>query len=114
MKLIIAVIQPEELPYIKEELLKKEIYKFTITYAKGQGKEIPVQEVYRGLSHEITLLKKIRLEVAVNDEYVNAVVEAITTVAKKDGHKGRGKIFILPIEECIRIRTGEKCSDAIG
>ena len=78
MKLIIAVIQPEELPYIKEELLKKEIYKFTITYAKGQGKEIPVQEVYRGLSHEITLLKKIRLEIAVNDEYVNAVVEAIT------------------------------------
>ena len=63
MKLIIAVIQPEELPYIKEELLKKEIYKFTITYAKGQGKEIPVQEVYRGLSHEITLLKKIRLEI---------------------------------------------------
>tara|TARA_B100001750_G_scaffold245355_1_gene264795 strand:- start:656 stop:1000 length:345 start_codon:yes stop_codon:yes gene_type:complete len=114
MKLIIAVIQPEELPYIKEELLKKEIYKFTITYAKGQGKEIPVQEVYRGLSHEITLLKKIRLEVAVNDEYVNAVVEAITTVAKKDGDKGRGKIFILPIEECIRIRTGEKGSDAIG
>jgi nitrogen regulatory protein P-II 1 len=114
MKLIIAVIQPEELPYIKEELLKKEIYKFTITYAKGQGKEIPVQEVYRGLSHEITLLKKIRLEVAVNDEYVNAVVEAITTVAKKDGDKGRGKIFILPIEECIRIRTGEKGSEAIG
>ncbi len=114
MKLIIALIQPEELPYIKEELLKKEIYKFTITYAKGQGKEIPVQEVYRGLSHEITLLKKIRLEVAVNDEYVNAVVEAITTVAKKDGDKGRGKIFILPIEECIRIRTGEKGSDAIG
>ena len=114
MKLIIAVIQPEELPYIKEELLKKEIYKFTITYAKGQGKEIPVQEVYRGLSHEITLLKKIRLEIAVNDEYVNAVVEAITTVAKKDGDKGRGKIFILPIEECIRIRTGEKGSDAIG
>ena len=113
MKLIIAVIQPEELPYIKEELLKKEIYKFTITYAKGQGKEIPVQEVYRGLSHEITLLKKIRLEIAVNDEYVNAVVEAITAVAKKDGDKGRGKIFILPIEECIRIRTGEKGSDAI-
>ena len=114
MKLIIAVIQPEELPYIKEELLKKEIYKFTITYAKGQGKEIPVQEVYRGLSHEITLLKKIRLEVAVNDEYVNAVVDANTAVAKKDGDKGRGKIFILPIEECIRIRTGEKGSDAIG
>ncbi len=114
MKLIIAVIQPEELPYIKEELLKREIYKFTVTNAKGQGKEIPVQEVYRGISHEISLLKKVRLEIAVNDEYVNAVIEAITTVAKKEGDKGRGKIFILPIEECIRIRTGETGSNAIG
>jgi len=114
MKLIIAVIQPEELPYIKEELLRREIYKFTITNAKGQGKEIPVQEVYRGISHEITLLKKVRLEIAVNDEYVDAVIEAITIVAKKDEDKGRGKIFILPIEECIRIRTGETGSKAIG
>ena len=114
MKLIIAVIQPEELPYLKEELLKREIYKFTITNAKGQGKEIPAQEVYRGISYEISLLKKVRLEIAVNDEYVDAVIEAITTVAKKDGDKGRGKIFILPIEECIRIRTGETGSDAIG
>ncbi|MDP6937131.1 MAG: P-II family nitrogen regulator [Candidatus Marinimicrobia bacterium] len=114
MKLIIAVIQPEELPYIKEELLKREIYKFTVTNAKGQGKEIPVQEVYRGISYEISLLKKVRLEIAVNNEYVDAVIEAITTVAQKDGDKGRGKIFILPIEECIRIRTGEKGSVAIG
>ena len=59
MKLTIAVIQPEELPYIKEELLKREIYKFTVTNAKGQGKEIPVQEVYRGISDEISLLKKL-------------------------------------------------------
>jgi nitrogen regulatory protein P-II 1 len=114
MKLIIAVIQPEELPYIKEELLKREICKFTVTNAKGQGKEIPVQEVYRGISYEISLLKKVRLEIAVNNEYVDAVIEAITTVAQKDGDKGRGKIFILPIEECIRIRTGERGSVAIG
>ena len=114
MKLIIADIQPEEIPYIKQELLKREIYKFTITNAKGQGKEIPAQEVYRGISYEISLLKKVRLEIAVNDEYVDAVIEAITTVAKKDGDKGRGKIFILPIEECIRIRTGDTGSDAIG
>ena len=114
MKLIIAVIQPEELPYIKEELLKREIYKFTVTNAKGQGKEIPVQEVYRGISYEISLLKKVRLEIAVNNEYVDAVIEAITTVAQKDGDKGGGKIFILPIEECIRIRIGERGSVAIG
>ena len=114
MKLIIAVIQPEELPAIKEELLKRKIYKFTVSNAKGQGKEIPVQEVYRGISYEISLLKKDRLEIAVNNKYVDAGIEAITTVAKKDGDKGRGKIFILPIEECIRIRTGETGSDAIG
>ena len=113
MKLIIAVIQPEELPAIKEELLKKSIYKFTVTNAWGQGKEIPVQEIYRGISHEITLLKKVRLEIAVNDDFVDPAVEAITTVAKKDGDKGRGKIFVLPIEECIRIRTGETGKEAI-
>ena len=114
MKLIIAIIQPEELPAIKEELLKRNIYKFTVTNARGQGKEIPVQEVYRGISHEITLLKKVRLEIAVNDDFTDPAVEAITTVAKKDGYKGRGKIFVLPIEECIRIRTGETGKEAIG
>ena len=114
MKLIIAIIQSEELPDIKEELLKRNIYKFTVTNARGQWKEIPVQDVYRGISHEITLLKKVRLEIAVNDEFVDAVVEAVTIVAKKDGDKGRGKIFILPIDDCIRLRTGEKGSKAIG
>ena len=70
--------------------------------------------MYRGISHEITLLKKVRLEIAVNDEFVEPTVDAITTVAKKDGDKGRGKIFVLPIEECIRIRTGETGKEAIG
>tara|TARA_B100002003_G_scaffold239840_1_gene259689 strand:- start:54 stop:398 length:345 start_codon:yes stop_codon:yes gene_type:complete len=114
MKLIIAVIQPEELPEIKEELLRRKIYKFTITNAKGQGVEYPLQEVYRGVAHEIKLLNKVRLEIAVNDEFVEPTVEAITKVAKKDGDKGRGKIFILPIEECIRIRTGETGKEAVG
>tara|TARA_B100000941_G_C28423100_1_gene509903 strand:+ start:472 stop:816 length:345 start_codon:yes stop_codon:yes gene_type:complete len=114
MKLIIAIIQPEELPDVKEELLKRKIYKFTVSSAKGQGREIPVKEVYRGISHEITLLTKIRLEIAVNDDFVDSAVEAISVVAKKPDNKGRGKIFILPIEECIRIRTGENGNKAIG
>ena len=114
MKLIIAVIQPEELPKIKEELLKRKIYKFTITNAKGQGVEFPLQEVYRGVAHKIKLLNKVRLEIAVNDEFVDSVIESITTVAQKDSDKGRGKIFILPIEECVRIRTGERGKVAIG
>lgn len=114
MKLIIAIIQPEELPDIKDELLKEKIYKFTVTNAKGQGKEIPVTEVYRGISHEITLLNKVRLEIAVNDEFVEPVVDAITRVARGADELGRGKIFILPIEEVIRIRTGETGPEAIG
>ena len=114
MKLIVAIIQPEELPEIKEELLKKNIYKFTVTNAKGQGVEFPLKEVYRGISHEIKLLNKIRLEIAVNNDFVNDCVSSICKIARKDGKRARGKIFILPIEECIRIRTNERGEDAIG
>ena len=66
MKLIIAIVQPEELPDIKEELLKRKIYKFTVSSAKGQGKEIPVQEVYRGISHEISLQRYLMRDTSVN------------------------------------------------
>ena len=114
MKLIIAIIQPEELPEIKEELLKKNIYKFTVTNVLGQGQEIPIHEVYRGIAHEISLLKKVKIEIAVNNEFVDDAVNAICKVANKYEDKGRGKIFIIPIEECIRIRTGEKGKEAIG
>ena len=114
MKLIIAIIQPEELPEIKEELLKRKIFRFTVSNALGQGKEIPIHEVYRGIAHEITLLKKVKIEIAVNDKYVDDAVDAICTVANKYKDKGRGKIFVLPIEKCIRIRTGEKGNEAIG
>ena len=114
MKLIVAIIQPEELPEIKEELVKRKIYKFTVTNALGQGKEIPIHEVYRGIAHDITLLKKVRLEIAVNNDYVDKAIDAICKVANKYEDKGRGKIFVIPIEECVRIRTGDKGEEAIG
>ncbi len=114
MKLIIAVIQPEELTEIKEELVSRNINKFTVSNVLGQGQEIPIHEVYRGIAHDVTLLKKVRLEIAVNDDYVDSAVEAICKVANKYEDKGRGKIFIMPIEECVRIRTGEKGKKAIG
>ena len=114
MKLIIAIIQPVELPEIKEELLKNKIYKFTVSAARSQGKELPFTEGYRGISREITLLKKFRLEIAANDGFVNPAVEAICSVFGKDKDKGRGKIFIIPIEECIRIRTNERGEEVIG
>ena len=114
MKLIIAIIQPEELPDIKEELLKNKIYKFTVSNALGQGKEVPITEVYRGIAHEISLLKKVRLEIAVNDKYVDKAVDSIVKVAQNAKDNGRGKVFILPIEECIRLRTNERGNEAIG
>ena len=114
MKLLIAIIQPQELPAIKEGLVRSEIYKFTVTNALGQGMEYPIHEVYRGIAHDMKLLKKVRLEIAVNDEFVSKVVDVISDVAKTAEDGGRGKIFVLPIEECIRIRTGERGAEAIG
>ena len=114
MKFIIAIIQPQELPAIKEALVRSEIYKFTVTNALGQGMEYPIHEVYRGIAQDMKLLKKVRLEIAVNDEFVSKVVDVISSVAKAAEDGGRGKIFILPIDECIRIRTGERGPDAIG
>ena len=90
MKLIIAVIQPEELPKIKEELLKRKIYKFTVTNAKGQGIEYPLQEVYRGVAHEIKLLNKVRLEIAVNDDFLERTISTICSAAKT-GQEGNTK-----------------------
>ncbi len=114
MKLIVAIIQPQELTPIKEALVHEHIFRFTISNALGQGAEIPIHEVYRGIAHDMKLLKKVRLEIAVNDEFVDQAVNAICSVARTDDDTGRGKIFILPIEQCIRIRTGETGSEAIG
>ena len=113
MRLIIALIQPEKLPDVKESLYKAEVYKMTVTNAIGCGQQRGYTEVYRGVGEEINLLKKIRLEIAVNEDFVDKTVDAIIKGART-GNIGDGKIFIMPLEECIRIRTGEKGHDAIG
>ncbi|NQU17953.1 MAG: transcriptional regulator [Candidatus Saganbacteria bacterium] len=113
MKLIIAYIQPEKLRDVKKELFKKEVYRVSVSNAIGAGQQAGYTETYRGVVHEINLLKKVRLEVAVNDDFVDVTVAAIVKGAKS-GKIGDGKIFIVPLEECIRIRTGEKGKKAIG
>lgn len=113
MKLIVALIQPERLPDVKEALYNAEVYKMTVTNAIGCGQQRGYTEVYRGVGKEINLLKKVRLEIAVNEDFVDKTVEAIISGART-GHIGDGKIFIIPLEECIRIRTGETGHDAIG
>ena len=113
MKLIIAYIQPERLNAVKQALYEREVYKMSVTNALGCGQQKGYHETYRGADIEVNLLKKVRLEIAVNDDFVDATVDGIITGAKT-GNIGDGKIFIQAMEECIRIRTGEKGHDAIG
>jgi len=113
MKLIIAYIQPEKLTDVKQSLYSANIYKMSVTNALGCGQQKGYHESYRGVDMEVNLLKKVRLEIAVNDGFVKPTVDAIIKGART-GEIGDGKIFIMPLEDCIRIRTGEVGSDAIG
>ena len=113
MKLIIAYIQPEQLNEVKQALYEKEIYKLSVTNAIGCGQQKGYHETYRGADIEVNLLKKVRMEIAVNVEFVDATIEAVIKGART-GNIGDGKIFVLDLADFIRIRTGEKGTDAIG
>ena len=113
MKLIIAYIQPEALNDVKQALYDAEVYKMSVTNAMGCGQQKGYHETYRGADIEVNLLKKVRIEIAVNDEYVEATTDAIIKGART-GNIGDGKIFVLDLPECIRIRTGEKGKEAVG
>jgi len=113
MKMVVAIIQPHRLDQVKEELYKEEVNLITVNEVLGHGRQKGVAEIYRGVKETGNLLRKIRLEIAVNDNFVERTIKAITKGART-GEVGDGKIFILPLEECVRIRTGEKGSEAIG
>lgn len=113
MKLVIAYIKPEKLEDVKMELNSREVFRMSVTKAKGCGETKGYVESYRGVKKDVYLLPKLRLEIAVNDDFVDTVVEGIIKAART-GKIGDGKIFILPLEECIRIRTGERGPDAVG
>ena len=113
MKLIIAMVQPEKLPDVKKALFDAEIHKMTVTNVVGAGQQKGFTESYRGAVEEVNLLKKVRFEIAVNDDHVEATINAIIKGART-GNIGDGKIIVTPVEQCIRIRTGEKGSAAIG
>jgi nitrogen regulatory protein P-II 2 len=113
MKLVIALIQPHKLEDVKKKLYEADVFKMTVSTALGCGQQKGFSETYRGVITEVNLLKKTRLEIAVNDAFVKPTIDAIIAGAKT-GTIGDGKIFVVPLEECIRIRTGEKGKDAIG
>ena len=113
MKLIIAYIQPEKLNDVKQALYAAEVHKMSVSNVMGCGQQKGYHETYRGVGMEVNLLKKVRIEIAINEPFVKPTVDAIIEGAKT-GNIGDGKIFVLPMDECIRIRTGETGSDAIG
>lgn len=113
MKLIIAVIQPDRLGEVLDRLEENEIHLVTVSPVLGRGRQRGVAAVYRGHKEAGSLLKKVRLEIAVNEAYVRPTVDAITA-GGRTGQVGDGKIFILDLQECIRLRTGERGETAIG
>jgi nitrogen regulatory protein P-II 2 len=113
MKIIIAYIQPYKLQDVKKALYKAEVHKMSVTNALGCGEQQGYEESYRGIRFEVNLLKKVRLEIAVNEDFVDKTINAIIE-GTKTGQIGDGKIFVLDLPECIRIRTGEKGNKAIG
>jgi nitrogen regulatory protein P-II 1 len=113
MKMIVAIIQPSRLDDVRDELYKAEVNLMTVTEVLGHGRQMGITEVYRGAREMGNLLRKVRLEIAVNDKFVEPTIKAIIKGAKT-GETGDGKIFVLSMEECVRIRTEERGSIAIG
>jgi nitrogen regulatory protein P-II 2 len=113
MKYIVAIIQPHRLDEVKEQLYKEEVNLLTVCEVLGHGRQKGVTEVYRGVKESGNLLRKIRLDIAVNDDYLERTIKAIVKGAKTS-QTGDGKIFVLDLKECIRIRTEERGSVAIG
>ena len=112
MKKIEAIIKPFKLDDVKEALNEAGIQGMTITEVKGYGRQKGHKEIYRGAEYVVDFIPKIKIEIVVDDAITGKVVDAINSAAKT-GKIGDGKIFVLPVEEAIRVRTGEKGSDAI-
>ena len=113
MKYITAIIQQDRLNDVLDALESKSVHLVTVTSVMGRGRQKGEAEVYRGHKEVGSLLSKMKLEIAVNDEFVEPAVNAIAEAAKT-GKIGDGKIFVLPLEQCHRIRTGETGAEAIG
>ncbi len=113
MKLVVTYIQPHKLQDVKKALYRVKVYKMSVTNALGCGEQKGYHESYRGVDFEVNLLKKVRLEIAVNQDFVEQAIDAIVEGART-GEIGDGKIFVLDLCECVRIRTGERGQKAIG
>ncbi|HYW79513.1 MAG TPA: P-II family nitrogen regulator [Thermoguttaceae bacterium] len=115
MKLIVAIVQPNQLEAVKAALADAEVFRMTVMDVQGYGRQRGKTEVYRGHEFTVNLLRKVQLMIAVNEEFLEPAIETIIKAARtgEAGEIGDGKIFVLPLEDCIRIRTSEHGSEAI-
>ncbi len=115
MKLIIAIIQPGRLEAVKAALSDVEVVRLTVMDCQGFGRQKGQVEIYRGRQFTANLLRKIQLQIAVNDHFVEPTIQAIVRGGRtgESGEIGDGKIFVLPLDDCIRIRSGERGTEAI-
>ncbi|QEL13342.1 P-II family nitrogen regulator [Limnoglobus roseus] len=115
MKLILAIIKPEKLDAVKEALNRVEVFRLTVVDVQGFGRQKGQSEIYRGHELTVNMLRKVQLQIAVNEDFVEPTVQAIMEAARTgpEGRIGDGKIFILPLEDAVRIRTGERGPEAI-
>ena len=113
MKLIIAYVKEERFREVKRELYKADVLRMSVSRVRGCGEQKGFTEVFRATVQEVTLIPKIKIEIAVNDDFVEPTIEAIVKGARTN-ELGDGKIFVLPMDDCIRIRTGTRGPDAIG
>ncbi len=116
MKMIVAIIRPDKLEAVQTALNERDVYLMTVTDVRGCGRQRGYSEMYRGTEYKTRLLPKLKLEIAINDSFVDVAVEAIVHAARAGatGQVGDGKIFVISLEDCIRIRTGEQGPEAIG
>ena len=115
MKLVVAIIRPEKLEAVQRALAERDVYLMTVSDVRGCGRQRGYTEVYRGSEFTVRLLPKLKLEIAVNDAFIEATIEAVVHAARSEaGQVGDGKIFVLPLDDCVRIRTGERGTQAIG
>lgn len=115
MKLIIAIIQPGRLEAVKEALSEVEVFRLTVVDCQGFGRQKGQTELYRGHEYKLNLLRKVQLQIAVNDDFVEPTISAIVKGGRtgESGQIGDGKIFVVPMDDCVRIRTGERGREAI-
>ncbi len=115
MKLIIAIIQPSKLESVKEALTDVEVFRLTVMDCQGFGRQRGQTGIYRGHEFSVNLLRKVQLQIAVDEEFVKPTVDAIVAGGRSgdEGEIGDGKIFVLPMDDCVRIRTGERGNEAI-